>query len=248
MENLKKQDLIEMCKHLEITDYEKLNKLPLLVYTRKQIVTKLETYKKDKLIYICDKCGIKSSISYSKSTLRDNILSHMQKALEEHEDVEETIEVRVLNPKKTTNVSTQVTPKKEEKSITMETLLTLISKLNLGESPVNKRKIVLNSEKKEKTSRKSIPASLRNEIWSIYVGNMKSAPCPICEKNMMDCMNGTTWHVGHIVPHVKGGNPTRENLRPICSQCNLSMSDMDMREYVSIYYPKSKMAKNFSSR
>jgi hypothetical protein len=38
-------------------------------------------------------------------------------------------------------------------------------------------------------------------------------------------MNVTNFHCGHNIPESKGGITVLENLLPICSSCNLSMSN-----------------------
>lgn len=37
------------------------------------------------------------------------------------------------------------------------------------------------------------------------------------------------WHADHIVPYSKGGETTVHNMQPLCPQCNLNKSDMDMQ-------------------
>jgi len=68
-----------------------------------------------------------------------------------------------------------------------------------------------------------IPKALREQVWMIYCGKTFQHKCFVrwCE-NMM-----TPFHfeVGHNIPSSKGGNDTIDNLRPVCSNCNKSMSD-----------------------
>lgn len=35
-------------------------------------------------------------------------------------------------------------------------------------------------------------------------------------------------HIDHIIPWVKGGETTFDNLQTLCSKCNLGKSDLDM--------------------
>jgi hypothetical protein len=68
-----------------------------------------------------------------------------------------------------------------------------------------------------------IPRALREQVWIKYSGKRFQRTCwvPWC-KNTMTCFD---FHVGHNIPESKGGTLDIHNLRPICSRCNLSMSD-----------------------
>ena len=66
-----------------------------------------------------------------------------------------------------------------------------------------------------------IPRALREQVWLQYFGKKYETSCYIrwC-KNNIDVFN---FQVGHNIPESKGGLTVLENLRPICSRCNLSM-------------------------
>lgn len=71
--------------------------------------------------------------------------------------------------------------------------------------------------------RTAVPKALREEVWRRYVGTQYESKCTI-----VWCTNKMTpfdYEVGHNIPHSKGGSSTIDNLRPICSRCNKSMSD-----------------------
>ena len=71
--------------------------------------------------------------------------------------------------------------------------------------------------------RKPIPSALRQQLWIKYNGETFNAKCQVkwC-KNIITPFN---FEAGHNIPFSKGGKTTLENLRPICSSCNKSMSD-----------------------
>ena len=73
-----------------------------------------------------------------------------------------------------------------------------------------------------KYRKKAIPKALREQVWVKYVGERYEHQCTIrwCKNNM----TVFDFHVGHDKPECKGGKTTIDNLRPICSRCNLSMS------------------------
>ena len=69
-----------------------------------------------------------------------------------------------------------------------------------------------------------IPKALREQVWLSHVGPKFSALCPTSW-----CKNRITvfdFQVGHNIPESKGGNTTIDNLIPVCSRCNLSMSNV----------------------
>lgn len=69
----------------------------------------------------------------------------------------------------------------------------------------------------------SIPLALRQQVWLQYNGKTFQHKCNIkwC-KNIITVFN---FHVGHDIPRSKGGTLDLNNLKPICVNCNLSMSD-----------------------
>jgi len=74
---------------------------------------------------------------------------------------------------------------------------------------------------KRKTKLK-IPKAIRQQVWLKYNGDNFDNKCYI-----KWCTNKITvfnYHVGHNIPESKGGTIEIGNLRPICSNCNLSMS------------------------
>ena len=74
-----------------------------------------------------------------------------------------------------------------------------------------------------KAPKANVPKALREQVWIKYIGKKYNSKCYVhwC-KNEMDVFN---FHIGHNIPESKGGDLSIENLRPICSRCNLSMSN-----------------------
>jgi len=85
----------------------------------------------------------------------------------------------------------------------------------------------------KKTVRKSIPKSIRLELWDKYFTST-TANCPICNSiitiGSMQC--------GHIVSVANNGSNTITNLLPICSSCNTSMGSENLNIFVKKYYNK----------
>jgi hypothetical protein len=84
---------------------------------------------------------------------------------------------------------------------------------------------VLDSPAPKKTlnKRKSMPASIKQNIWIKYCGTSFNHKCYITWCNTE--MTTFSFEVGHNIPHSLGGSIDIENLRPICSKCNKSMGN-----------------------
>lgn len=69
----------------------------------------------------------------------------------------------------------------------------------------------------------NIPKALRTQVWLTFSGEVFKRKCyiPWCQNSM----TVFDFHVGHDIPESRGGRTEVSNLRPICSQCNLSMSN-----------------------
>ena len=79
------------------------------------------------------------------------------------------------------------------------------------------------TSKEQKYKKENIPRALREQIWLKYIGKKYESVCTIiwC-KNIISVFD---FHMGHNLPESKGGSINIDNLHPICSRCNLSMSD-----------------------
>jgi len=75
----------------------------------------------------------------------------------------------------------------------------------------------------KKVQKTKIPRALREQVWLVNFGKKFERKCLIdwC-KNIINVFD---FHVGHNIPESKGGTTTIENLKPICSRCNTSMSN-----------------------
>lgn len=95
------------------------------------------------------------------------------------------------------------------------------------------------SEDEKITKRKSIPSKVRHIVWRKYIGTTMNGKCWCCNDNI----KFENWHAGHVVPVSKGGSDSPDNLRPLCSLCNLSMSDTNMFDFIKEYDMKGKGSK-----
>lgn len=77
-----------------------------------------------------------------------------------------------------------------------------------------------------------IPPLLREQVWSKEFGAHTNGNCPIYNcQNILDKKVSNSWHCGHIISHNNKGETTLDNLRPICSKCNIDMSDTNWKDY-----------------
>lgn len=84
--------------------------------------------------------------------------------------------------------------------------------------------------------RKSIPKSLKHNVWNKYIGRENGVgPC-FCCKNIID---SKAFECGHIIAQSRGGPTTERNLRPICCTCNKSMGTMNLIEFMNKYFPSN---------
>lgn len=68
-----------------------------------------------------------------------------------------------------------------------------------------------------------IPKALREQVWLKHIGKKFESKCKTAWcKNKMSVFD---FQCGHDVPESHGGETSVENLVPICSRCNLSMSN-----------------------
>ena len=81
---------------------------------------------------------------------------------------------------------------------------------------------------KPKTKRIHINNTLKSLIWTDTYGETYNVKCCVCELNTITPFKH---HVGHIISLANGGDNKRQNLKPICEQCNLTMGTKNMNEF-----------------
>jgi hypothetical protein len=79
--------------------------------------------------------------------------------------------------------------------------------------------------------KKTIPKTLKNQIWDKYIGrDMGIGECYCCQKDI----DSKHFEAGHVISESKGGDICIKNLRPVCDLCNKSMGVMNMNEFKNI--------------
>lgn len=74
-----------------------------------------------------------------------------------------------------------------------------------------------------------ISQSLRQQVWNKYAKNKLKIKCICCNLNIISAF---TFECGHILASSKGGKCNIKNLVPICSLCNKSMGNTNMKEFI----------------
>lgn len=90
--------------------------------------------------------------------------------------------------------------------------------------------------------KRSIPKKIRNDVWVYYMGEKFKGLCYCCNTQEITVF---TFHCGHVMSEKNGGQETKENLRPICAQCNLSMNSKNMDTFMSKYGYSVKSKYNY---
>ena len=112
-------------------------------------------------------------------------------------------------------------------------------KINIkkSEKKEDKKEEVIDKPKVEKYKKKHIPKPLKKMCWDIHIGSaIGSTKCLCCKHQEIRQID---FHCGHVIAEKNGGTMTIDNLRPICSQCNLSMSIQNMDEFKKCFETKN---------
>ncbi len=80
--------------------------------------------------------------------------------------------------------------------------------------------------------RKSIPKSIKNEIWHNRFGERFTGKCFVCNNKIRK----DNFEAGHIISARDNGPDTIDNLRPICRTCNRSMGTQNLEDFKRTYY------------
>ncbi len=87
-------------------------------------------------------------------------------------------------------------------------------------------------EVKQSYNRKSIPKSVRKELWRNHFGDRFKGKCYVCKERIYK----DSFEAGHIEAYANGGEDRVENLRPICKTCNRSMGTQNLEEFKQQYH------------
>jgi len=77
-------------------------------------------------------------------------------------------------------------------------------------------------------NKKYIPKALRSKVWYTYNHNNL---CYCCEITPITPFN---FECGHVDSKINGGLTTLQNLRPLCTLCNRSMSRKNLYDFKNL--------------
>jgi hypothetical protein len=91
--------------------------------------------------------------------------------------------------------------------------------------------IIQPKEEIKKTSKKQLVSStIKKLVWNMHIGEeIGKSKCLCCKVSYITQLS---FHCGHIVAESKGGEMIVSNLRPICQNCNSSMGNKNMDEFM----------------
>ena len=96
-----------------------------------------------------------------------------------------------------------------------------------------------------------ISKRLKTIVWDYRMGlEVGMTECPCCGHNQI---SQSEFHCGHIIAESKGGGLKKDNLVPICSQCNLSMGSKNMSQFMNRQFDRNlkkilKLCTNFKNK
>jgi 5-methylcytosine-specific restriction endonuclease McrA len=102
-----------------------------------------------------------------------------------------------------------------------------------GDEEVEKLISKFDKNKKKTKRKKPIPKSVKRLVWNKWIGEeFGIGTCLCCKVTNITQMS---FHCGHIISEFNGGEINLDNLKPICSSCNLSMGKRNMEEFMAEY-------------
>ncbi len=116
-----------------------------------------------------------------------------------------------------------------EKSKIVETLDQVIKNVESEESTSS----VKSKKKNNGPPKKRIPSTLKRLVWNTHVGeDIGKTKCLCCKCTDITQMS---FHCGHIISEVNGGELVLSNLKPICQNCNSSMGTKNMNDFMDSF-------------
>ena len=96
--------------------------------------------------------------------------------------------------------------------------------------PINE---TTNTNTNTKTKKTKISATLKRLVWNTHIGeDIGKYKCVCC--NVTD-ITQLSFHCGHIIAEINGGQTNVSNLKPICQNCNSSMATKNMDDFIKSF-------------
>lgn len=81
--------------------------------------------------------------------------------------------------------------------------------------------------------KEKIPKAVRTAVWNNFIGNEKGVGK--CYVGCGEQISQNNFECGHVISEKCGGKVILDNLRPICSNCNKSMGQKNMEDFIVKY-------------
>ena len=83
---------------------------------------------------------------------------------------------------------------------------------------------------KKNNKKQSISSTMKKLVWNMTIGEeIGKSKCVCCKSTYITQMS---FHCGHIIAESRGGETIVSNLRPICQNCNSSMGQTNMDDFI----------------
>ncbi len=87
--------------------------------------------------------------------------------------------------------------------------------------------------KDKKEPKKKISATMKRLVWNTNIGEeIGKTKCLCCKSTDITQMS---FHCGHVIAEINGGELIVSNLKPICQNCNSSMGTKNMNEFMETF-------------
>jgi 5-methylcytosine-specific restriction endonuclease McrA len=160
-----------------------------------------------------------------KITFKDDEIKELNK---ENKNVKTLIKKNDTLTKKIKELEQKILEKDEQlNSFIDDTRLDTNPTDNLSEAMSG---LVVEKKPKKKNIKDSIPKTVKIVVWNKWIGeDIGATQCLCCKSTKITQM---AFHCGHIISEKDGGKATVDNLKPICSSCNLSMATENMDDFI----------------
>ena len=127
-----------------------------------------------------------------------------------------------------------------EPSYVLEDTKVKESKPKVKKEPKDKKEPKEAKDKKEpkeakdkKETKKKISATMKRLVWNTNIGEeIGKTKCLCCKSTDITQMS---FHCGHVIAEINGGELIVSNLKPICQNCNSSMGTKNMNEFMETF-------------
>jgi len=158
----------------------------------------------------------------------------VEEELEEEEEVEVEVEVR-----KQPSIAEFFAKKPSEvSSVSTQTNIISTSLLEAKQNACKANQIVAdiyNSIRKEEEEEEAFRPWYKMRIWQSKFGSAKEGICPVCSTRQI---TSDSFSAGHILARSRGGTFSKDNIMPICHDCNHEMGTNHLFWFAWKYYGK----------